>query len=40
MASSDCTIRIDKARAELGYDPIINIEQGLAEMAEQQNELN
>jgi len=34
MASSDCTIRIDKARAELGYAPIITIEQGLAELAE------
>ena len=33
MASSDCTIRIDKARAELGYAPIITIEQGLAELA-------
>ncbi|MEP6895533.1 MAG: 3-beta hydroxysteroid dehydrogenase, partial [Chloroflexota bacterium] len=32
MASSDCTIRIDKARAELGYAPIITIEQGLAEL--------
>lgn len=40
MASSDCTIRIDKARTELGYAPIINIEQGLSELAEQQNELN
>jgi len=34
MASSDCTIRIDKARAELGYTPIITIEQGLAELTE------
>jgi nucleoside-diphosphate-sugar epimerase len=32
MASSDCTIRIDKARAELGYAPIITIEQGLDEL--------
>jgi len=32
MASSDCTIRIDKARAELGYAPIITREQGLAEL--------
>jgi nucleoside-diphosphate-sugar epimerase len=35
MASSDCTIRIDKVRAELGYNPVMNIEQGLAELAEQ-----
>jgi hypothetical protein len=35
MASSDCTIRIDKARAELGYAPVITIKQGLAELAEQ-----
>jgi nucleoside-diphosphate-sugar epimerase len=34
MASSDCTIRIDKARAELGYAPVISIEQGLAELTE------
>lgn len=32
MASSDCTIRIDKARAELDYAPVISIEQGLAEL--------
>jgi nucleoside-diphosphate-sugar epimerase len=32
MASSDCTIRIDKARAELGYAPVITIEQGLDEL--------
>jgi nucleoside-diphosphate-sugar epimerase len=32
MASSDCTIRIDKARAELDYKPIITIEQGLDEL--------
>ena len=32
MASSDCTIRIDKARAELGYSPIITREQGLTEL--------
>ena len=33
MASSECTIRIDKARAELGYAPIMTIEEGLAEFA-------
>jgi len=29
MASSECTININKARTELGYAPIITIEQGL-----------
>jgi len=33
MASSECTIRIDKAQAELGYRPVITLEQGLAELA-------
>jgi nucleoside-diphosphate-sugar epimerase len=32
MASSECTILIDKARAELGYAPVITHEQGLAEL--------
>ena len=32
MASSECTIRIDKARAELGYSPVVTIDQGLAEL--------
>ncbi len=32
MASSECTIRIDKARAELGYEPIITQEEGLAQL--------
>lgn len=32
MASSECTIRIDKARAELGYSPVITRQQGLAEL--------
>ena len=32
MASSDCTININKARAELGYAPIITIEQGLEKL--------
>jgi nucleoside-diphosphate-sugar epimerase len=35
MAASDCTIRIDKARAELGYSPVITREQGLAELTSQ-----
>src|SRR5258706_6007875 len=33
MASNHCTICIDKARVELGYAPIITIEQGLAGLA-------
>ena len=32
MASSECTIRIDKARAELGYAPVITQEEGLAQL--------
>ena len=32
MASSECTIRIDKARAELDYAPVITLERGLAEL--------
>jgi hypothetical protein len=32
MASSECTIRIDKARAALGYTPIITQEEGLAQL--------
>jgi nucleoside-diphosphate-sugar epimerase len=35
MASSECTIRIDKARAELGYLPVITHEQGLEELTVQ-----
>ena len=36
MASSDVTLRIDKAREELGYKHVISREQGLAEMSEGQ----
>ena len=32
MASSECTIRIDKARAELHYAPVITRDEGLAEL--------
>jgi nucleoside-diphosphate-sugar epimerase len=32
MASSECTIRIEKARAELGYTPVITRKEGLAEL--------
>jgi nucleoside-diphosphate-sugar epimerase len=31
-ASQECTIRIDKARTELGYAPVMTREQGLAEL--------
>jgi nucleoside-diphosphate-sugar epimerase len=31
-SSQECTIRIDKARSELGYEPIRTIEEGLAEL--------
>lgn len=33
LASQECTIDITKARAELGYAPVITREQGLAELA-------
>jgi nucleoside-diphosphate-sugar epimerase len=32
IVSEDCTIRIDKARAELGYEPITNRAEGMAEL--------
>jgi nucleoside-diphosphate-sugar epimerase len=35
MASSECTIRIDKARAELGYAPVVSREEGLGELTMQ-----
>lgn len=35
IMSRDCTIRIEKARRELGYEPVISVEQGLAELANQ-----
>ncbi len=34
VSSQECTIRIDKARSELGYEPIISIPEGLAAMRE------
>jgi nucleoside-diphosphate-sugar epimerase len=33
MMSSECSIRIDKARRELSYEPLITREQGLVELA-------
>jgi len=33
VSSQECTIRIDKARAELGYAPVRSVEDGLAELA-------
>jgi nucleoside-diphosphate-sugar epimerase len=32
VSSQECTIRIDKARSELGYEPVKTIEDGLAEL--------
>ncbi len=32
VASQECTIDISKARAELGYEPVMSIERGLAEL--------
>jgi nucleoside-diphosphate-sugar epimerase len=29
----DCTLRDDKARAELGYRPVIGVEEGLRALA-------
>ena len=34
LLTQECTIDISKARAELGYIPIVTHEQGLAELAE------
>jgi nucleoside-diphosphate-sugar epimerase len=36
VSSQECTIRIDKAREQLGYEPIRTIEDGLAEMTKTQ----
>lgn len=33
VTSQECTIRIDKARGELGYAPVMSIADGLAELA-------
>jgi nucleoside-diphosphate-sugar epimerase len=33
VATQDCTIRIDKARRELGYEPVRTREEGLAQLA-------
>jgi nucleoside-diphosphate-sugar epimerase len=33
LSSQECTIRDDKAREELGYRPVMSIEDGLADMA-------
>lgn len=32
MLSHECTLRIDKARRDLGYAPIVSVTQGLAQM--------
>ena len=33
ISSQECTIEISKARAELGYEPVVSREQGLAELS-------
>jgi nucleoside-diphosphate-sugar epimerase len=33
VTSQECTIRIEKARRELGYEPVVSIDDGLAELA-------
>jgi nucleoside-diphosphate-sugar epimerase len=33
VSSQECTIRIEKAREQLGYEPVISREQGLADLA-------
>jgi nucleoside-diphosphate-sugar epimerase len=37
VSSQECTIRIDKAREQLGYEPVVSREQGLAELRESQD---
>ena len=32
VSAQECTIRIDKAREQLGYAPITSIDEGLAEL--------
>ena len=32
VLTQECTIDISKARRELGYEPVVSREQGLAEM--------
>ena len=32
LLTQECTIDISKARRELGYEPIVSQEQGLAEL--------
>jgi nucleoside-diphosphate-sugar epimerase len=34
VASLECTIDISRARAELGYEPVVSIDEGLAALAE------
>ncbi|HEY2159967.1 MAG TPA: NAD-dependent epimerase/dehydratase family protein [Solirubrobacteraceae bacterium] len=36
VTSQECTIRIDKAREQLGYQPVKSREQGLAELRDQE----
>jgi nucleoside-diphosphate-sugar epimerase len=32
VSAQECTIKIDKARQDLGYEPVKTREQGLAEL--------
>ena len=32
LASQECTINISRARRELGYSPVISVDQGLEEL--------
>jgi nucleoside-diphosphate-sugar epimerase len=35
IVSEECTLRIDKAKTELGYEPVMTRAQGMAELREQ-----
>ena len=35
LASLECTIDISKVRAELGYEPVVSIEEGLDALADE-----
>ena len=34
LMSRDCTLRDDKARAQLGYVPVVSVDDGLRELSE------
>ena len=33
VAGFECTVRDDRARAELGYEPVIDLDRGMEELA-------